>query len=381
MSTLEERVIITGRAYVRLVEAAGTRLAVVIFGVGCFVAVALILWTGMPGAARREPDLARGVGAVALPPYGIVHNRVAAVSVVTCTDTLSTTADVIGGETGNDLDTAAPLAPYFNLSLVGTVDIHQTKPAFDEYFRLDNTAPGASYRIEAVPDFTTNYNLGIVVYDLHRVPILTDTNLVDFKASVTLVATDPGPYYLRVFQASAQCRGGTYDLNLTYTGPTPTPTATPTSTPQPGACPDQYDIPPGANDTITTAAVLGDPSYTGLTLCNLASCNPYVPNDDQDWYVISAVKQHFYTVNAVTNWVYPILNMQVYQPDRVTLVGQVLNSSSPSISWYANVAGNRYVHIWRAEGSLTNGSYNLNWNAATYTHTLIMLPVVFKSFK
>ena len=125
--------------------------------------------------------------------------------------------------------------------------------------------------------------------------------------------------------------------------------------------------------------MLGDPRYTGLTLCNISRCSPNVANKDQDWYAIAAVKQHFYTVTAVSNWIYPILNMQVYQPDRVTLVGQVLDSSSPSIGWYANVAGARYVHIWRAEGSLTNGSYDLSWNAAT--RTFIMLPVVLKPFE
>jgi len=294
----------------------------------------------------------------------------AAAAVITCTDTLTTTADTIGGETGNITDTAASLAPYFDLSLVGTVSIHQTKPTFAEYFRLDNAIVGASYKIEAVPNASTNYNLGIIVYDRNRAPVLTDTNTADFKASVTLAPVNIGPYYVRVFQASDQCRGGTYDLDVTYTGPTSTPVS-PTPTTVSGSLPDRFDNPPGANDTITKAAALGDLNNTGLTLCNLSRCDPNVANEDWDWYVIYAVSGYHYTVNALTNGAYPILNMRIYKPDKTTLVGAVYNSNTPSISWDTSDAGNYYVHIWRAAGSLTNGSYSLNWNAPgpTVTHT------------
>jgi hypothetical protein len=81
------------------------------------------------------------------------------------------------------------------------------------------------------------------------------------------------------------------------------------------------------------------------------------------------VKGYHYTVNAGTDGAYPILNMQIYKPDKTTLVGAVGNSNNPSISWDTNVAGNYYVHIWRAEGSLTSGSYHLNWNAPGPTAT------------
>jgi len=342
-----------------------TRWFVPLLAAGWLAALVFLLWVGSLGAANGEPGHAPRAGAAALPPRAVVHSEVAAASVITCTDTLTTTADTIGGETGNITDTAASLAPYFDLSLVGTVGIHQTKAAFPEYFRLDNAVVGASYKIEALPNATTNYNLGILVYDRNQALILSDVNTLDFKASVTLEPTNIGPYYIKVFQASAQCRGGTYDLDVT--------------TAIPGSLPDRFDNPPGANDTITTAAMLGDLNYTGLTLCNLVSCNPIVANEDQDWYVISAVKDYFYTVNAVRNGAYPILDMQVYKPDKATRVGQVLNSSNPSISWNADVPGHYYIHIWRATGSLTNGSYSLNWNAITPIR--IMLPVVFRSFK
>ena len=39
-------------------------------------------------------------------------------------------------------------------------------PVFDEYFRLDNAVVGASYKVDAVPDYTANYNLGLIIYDM-----------------------------------------------------------------------------------------------------------------------------------------------------------------------------------------------------------------------
>ena len=345
-----------------------TRLFPPLLVAGWLAALVFLLWVGSLDAARSEIDLHQAVGAAPPPLHAIAQSVMAPAAVVTCTNTLTTTADTIGEETGNITDTAASLAPYFDLSLVGTVGINQSKATFPEYFRLDNAVVGASYKIEAVPNATTNYNLGILVYDRNQSLLLSDVNTADFKASVTLAPTNIGPYYVKVFQASDQCRGGTYDLDVTYTGPTSTPVS-PTPTTVSGSLPDRYDNPPGANDTITKAAALGDLNNTGLTLCNLAYCNPNVPNEDWDWYVIYAVSGYRYTVSALTNGAYPILNMRIYKPDKTTLVGAVYDSNAPSISWDTSQAGNYYVHIWRAAGSLTNGSYSLNWNAPGPTVT------------
>jgi len=348
-----------------------SRLTILVVGAGWLAALILALWVGTLGAARSELD------AAALPPREIASNEIAAPSAFTCTLAITTTSDGIGP---NDFINAAPLASYTGLALaVGNVPSGTLQVvAFDEYFRLDNAVIGASYAVQAIPDYTNNYNLGIRVYDYLHQEVLSDTNAIDnTSASVTLVPLNAGPYYFVVSQLAPapQCAGRTYHLVTSYTGPTPTPTGTatrtptPTNTPPPGGSPDQYDNPPGANDTIMTAAPLGQNDVTGLTLCNLASCDPNTPNDDQDWYVISSVKDYHYQVNAATDGAYPVLNMQVYQPDRVTLVGQVFNSKDALVEWDTSVAGNYYVHIWRAEGSLTNGSYHLSWNAPGPTAT------------
>lgn len=134
--------------------------------------------------------------------------------------------------------TAAPLANYVGQALF------EGKPGdvvipWDDFYRLDNAVPGALYTIRAVPDLTTNYDLGIVVYDLNQTAILTDSNPFDGNsATVNLVAQNYGPYYFKIFQRSAACtwssnRASTYSLILSYAPPTATPTVTPTPIPSP----------------------------------------------------------------------------------------------------------------------------------------------------
>jgi hypothetical protein len=132
----------------------------------------------------------------------------------TCTQTYTSTADAIGGQTGNDFSTVAILSTYYDLSLVGTQPQNATAPAFDEYFRLDNATIGGTYKVEAIPQRTDNYNLGLFVYDHNFTPIYTDTDTSNssFKASVMFVANNYGPYYFRVSQITPICHGGTYDL-------------------------------------------------------------------------------------------------------------------------------------------------------------------------
>ena len=129
------------------------------------------------------------------------------------------------------LETAATIANYTEQALVvGNKD--DLVPPFSDYYRLDNASPGTQYTVQAKPDWTTNYNLGIIVYDSAKVPIITDTNTFDNNyASVSFVADSYGPYFFKVFQISEQCTGHTYSLILSAV--TPTSTATPTATPTP----------------------------------------------------------------------------------------------------------------------------------------------------
>jgi hypothetical protein len=195
------------------------------------------------------------------------------------------------------------------------------------------------------------------------------------------VATDRGPYIFAVFQKSIGCSGGTYYLQFSSTpatatptntpSPTGSPTLTPTSTPS-WTLPDQYDIAPNNNDTITNAVALGASTTSGLTLYN-ATLYPSDPGNDQDWYIVYGSAGYQYSVNAApdTGFVYPYLFMQILAPDRVTVVGTVTGSNNPSINWTANSTGSYYIHIARSSGSPTSGSYHVTWtsNAPTLTPT------------
>ncbi|MGC9397656.1 MAG: hypothetical protein ACP5HM_00795 [Anaerolineae bacterium] len=145
---------------------------------------------------------------------------------VSCTLEYTTTDQ---SPTGNhDFFTAATLAEYTGQSLVGDGTPSQLLETQPDFYRLDNASVGTQYTVRALPDKTTNYNLGIVVYDRNRNPIVTDTNAFDgHSASVTLGAENAGPYYFKVYQISDQCSGSTYHLELEQSSATPTPTPIP----------------------------------------------------------------------------------------------------------------------------------------------------------
>ena len=159
----------------------------------------------------------------------------------------------------DSFDTATNIAPYTGQSLLdisGTAGQTTTVsiPTRSDFFRLDNALTNYKYTIQAQPDRTTNYNLGIIVYDKNRTPIYTDTNTSSYSANIIFEATEAGPYFIEIFQISAQCKGGTYQLLFseplapTATSAPPTPTRTPTprpAVPQPTSRPptgfDQYE--------------------------------------------------------------------------------------------------------------------------------------------
>ncbi len=163
---------------------------------------------------------------------------------VTCSVDITTTDNA--PRTNNSFNTAAPIANYTGQSLLvrdvdysdfgtGTVDV----PTQSDFYRLDNSSVNHSYTIQAKPDRTINYNLGIIVYDREQQPIYTNTDTSTYSTIATFEALNAGPYFVEIFQASAQCEGHTYALIFNFTAPTPTPTPTgtpmpaPTNTPEP----------------------------------------------------------------------------------------------------------------------------------------------------
>ncbi|HKZ84495.1 MAG TPA: hypothetical protein VJ793_12640 [Anaerolineae bacterium] len=175
-----------------------------------------------------------------------IESIIAAQAPITCTVTTTTTDEVPGN---NSFATAATLATYTSLSLLAVSPAPPGQvPTLDDYFRLDNATPGFKYTVDAIPNGTGNYNLGIIVYDNSFTAVFTDTNTLDgVSARGELVAkANASPYYFRITQISASCSGGTYRL-------VPTTTVPPTETPTPGA--DRYE--PNNNFDEATLVALG----------------------------------------------------------------------------------------------------------------------------
>ncbi len=203
-----------------------------------------------------------GQSLAAFEPALPLISGLATVDSIVCTLDITTTDKAPIDNT--TIEMAASIANYTEQSLLegaGPYPVGAEVATRSDFYRLDNATIGYRYTIQAKADRTNNYDLGMIVYNLDRVPIITDTNTFDGTfARAELVAENHGPYYFEVFQISEQCRGGTYSLIL---GSVPPPTATftpqpgPTATPSPDATWmsgfDQYE-PNFSFDLATTIA-------------------------------------------------------------------------------------------------------------------------------
>ena len=165
------------------------------------------------------------------PPQAMSVDQAACTLVITTTDRAPLN--------NRSFQTAAILAPYTEQTLVSGA-AGEVRTTWEDYYRLDNAQVNHRYTIQARPDFTNNYNLGMVVYlegpaNVYT-PIVTDTNTFSNIANVTFVAHSAGPYFVRIFQTVDGCTGRTYSLIPDSTAPTPMPSPTPTGivTPTPG---------------------------------------------------------------------------------------------------------------------------------------------------
>jgi hypothetical protein len=195
------------------------------------VAIYLILSGGAEGQTNV---LSKGVSASPREYSAVLESfspLVASNGAITCTLEITTTDK--SPLDNHSFSQAASIANYTDQALVAGSEDAQV-PTQPDYYRLDNALLQTQYTVQAKPDWTTNYNLGIIVYDSNRLPIITDTNTFDNNyATVVLTAESQGPYYFKVFQVSEQCSGHTYSLVLSSQSPTQTPSPTPTTTPQP----------------------------------------------------------------------------------------------------------------------------------------------------
>jgi hypothetical protein len=160
-----------------------------------------------------------------------------AANAITCTVNVTTTSNIPNNYTvGN----AAVVATYSGLALVPspTYPVSSTQaakvPVVDNWFILGNPTPNYEYTFQADPDLGGNYNLGMEIYSGAPGALslyLRDANTGDGNgAKIATSFPGIGSYYIRVFQISQVCLGGTYSLRFTSTAPTNTPTITPSPT-------------------------------------------------------------------------------------------------------------------------------------------------------
>ncbi len=169
---------------------------------------------------------------------------------VTTTDSLNNrNACAVGTNRSVCAGKAVPLADYGKLALVSDGTPGDQLPVHTDWFRLDNAQVGASYIVEALPSRTTNYNLGITVYDANMNVVVEDADPVSTnRARVVLRPETQGPYFFKIFQITPLCSGGHYELDTSFVAPTPTPTPTVV----PHIQPDPYE----PNDTFEEAPIL-----------------------------------------------------------------------------------------------------------------------------
>ena len=191
------------RKYRGAITALGT-----IGGTLLLVALYLFLSVGADGQARGLPKAVNASSNAFKVIPDSFSPFVVANGAITCTLEITTTDKA--PLDNHSFAQAAGIANYTDQALAtGSED--DLVPTQSDFYRLDNASPQTQYTIQARPDWTTNYNLGIIVYDKDRVPIITDTNTFDNNyATVVLIAEEQGPYYFEVFQVSEQCSGHTY---------------------------------------------------------------------------------------------------------------------------------------------------------------------------
>lgn len=305
------------------------------------------------GLSRQEPNPVLAAPSVGEDPFeeflgqtSVILQQAGDISctlAVTTTDSLNNiNACPVETDPNVCAQNAVPLADYGNLALVADGAPGDELPVHRDWFRLDNAVVGGAYTVEAIPNRTVNYNLGIIVYDANLNPILSDEDPVESnRARVVLQAETQGPYFFEVFQITPVCTGGTYDLDAAFAAPTPTPTV---AAPVP---PDEYE----PNDTFEQAPTL--PIQVPITL-DLTFHTP----DDVDFFQFYTRSNRWY--QAITSDLVGVDTvLEIYDRDRTRIARDTDSGGgfASLVSWQSQYDGYYYVVVRNNVPSV--GSYEL----------------------
>jgi len=247
---------------------------------------------------------------------------------------------------------ATTLSGYDGLALIAETNVGSGEDSkevavHEDWFRLDNAAIDASYTVEAIPDRTRNYNLGIIVYDLAYEKVVEDVDALDNDSAVTFEADNAGPYFIRVFQITQDCTGRTYHLNASKVQAT----ATPTVTPRPSADEDDYE----PNDTFDEA-MAEDPTLP-IQVPILLELTFHTA-DDIDYFRFYTKEGRWYQVTTSDLNLVDTL-VEIYDEDRTRVArdDDGAGGLASRASWNADYDGYYYMVVQNNVDS--QGSYNL----------------------
>lgn len=318
--------------------------------VGLLVVLALIPTTSAQGAHAARQDQSsflRPVTAGQVRPF-------AAPDQIQCTVGVTTTSTIPNNYTAA---TAVTVASYTGLALVPspTYPVSPTQPAsvasVDNWFILGNATPNFQYTFQADPEGSGNYNIGMEIYSGSPGALALVASNVDTSdgngAKITTAFPGLGPYYIRIFQISSYCSGGTYRLIYSSVAPTSTPSKTPKPTNTTGPSPTPYAGAPNVdrfepNNSFDTATTIGlNVKYDKL---NFVQWDLTSDEWDNDYFKVRVKPGMLVTCRTLDLTPGTDTNLILYDNDRNGIngnddVNRAAGDLSSSVSYYVTFEG------------------------------------------
>jgi hypothetical protein len=305
----------------------------------------------MAAPDSRQDPLERLRGGVYAPLYQ--GDEISCTVTFTTTDSLNNiNACAVGQSVQFCADNrAVTLSNYDNLALIAETDVppgeERDVEVHEDWFRLDNADVDALYSVEALPNRTTNYNMGIVVYDRSYEEVTRDADALDNSAEVTFAAENAGPYFVQLFQITPDCIGRTYELNASVVQPT----ATPTSTPLPVTDEDAFE----PNDTFEEA--MSDRATLPIQVPILLELT-FHSVDDRDYFRFYTKEGDWYQATTSDLNLVDTL-VEVYNEDQIRVArdDDGAGGLASQATWQADYDGYYFIVVQNNVDSV--GGYNL----------------------
>ncbi len=278
----------------------------------------------------------------------------ASTNVLPCRVAITTTSSIPNIYTA---ETAASVASYTGLALVPspTNPVSPTQPAVvppvDNWFYLDNATPNFQYTFQADPEGSGNYNIGMEIYSGSPGALALVASNVDTSdgngAKITTTFSGVSRHYIRIYQISDSCSGGTYRLIYSSVAPTGTPSKTPSLTSTIGPTPTPYAGAPNSdrfepNNEFDSATTIGlNVKYDKL---NFVQWDVDSDEWDNDYFKVRVKPGMLVTCRTMDLTAGTDTNLILYDIDRNGIngnddVNRAAGDLSSSVSYYVTFEG------------------------------------------